>query len=177
MTSQIKKGEKTKAPSSIKGILNEERHRIVLLRYVKSFFCYFWIYDNVLINSLGIPGGRTKTRKGNSRVSLEGLLSGEQIFSRETKLVVLPRWLLLWCWMAKLLDGRTLPWVAIKRHRYTLIQPFSKKEKTIQEHLLEGIVFEKCKQKPGKPMIEHGCFPFRSFRNHSVWKTNKNVSF
>ena len=38
MTSQIKKGEKTKAPSSIKGILNEERHRIVLLRYVKSFF-------------------------------------------------------------------------------------------------------------------------------------------
>ena len=120
------------------------------------FFCYFWIYDNVLINSLGIPGGRTKTRKGNSRVSLEGLLSGEQIFSRETKLVVLPRWLLLWCWMAKLLDGRTLPWVAIKRHRYTLIQPFSKKEKTIQEHLLEGIVFEKCKQKPGKPMIEHG---------------------
>ena len=67
---------------------------IAALRQV--FFCYFWIYDNVLINSLGIPGGRTKTRKGNSsRVSLEGLLSGEQIFSRETKLVVLPRWL---CW-------------------------------------------------------------------------------
>ena len=149
---------------------------IVLLRFLP-----LWdrLYDNViLINSLGIPAGKWQRRHQRvAVVSLEGLLSGEQIFSRETKLVVLPRWLLLWCWMAKLLDGRTLPWVAIKRHRYTLIQPFSKKEKTIQEHLLEGIVFEKCKQKPGKPMIEHGCFPFRSFRNHTVWKTNKNVSF
>ena len=28
---------------------------VAALRQV--FFCYFWIYDNVLINSLGIPGG------------------------------------------------------------------------------------------------------------------------
>ena len=154
-----------------------------MLRWLLCCFVFLplWdrLYDNVvLINSLGIPAGEWQRRHQRvAVVSLEGLLSGEQIFSRETKLVVLPRWLLLWCWMAKLLDGRTLPWVAIKRHRCTLIQPFSKKEKTIQEHLLEGIVFEKCKQKPGKPMIEHGCFPFRSFRNHRVWKTNKNVSF
>ena len=133
-----------------------------MLRWLLCCFVFLplWdrLYDNVvLINSLGIPAGEWQRRHQRvAVVSLEGLLSGEQIFSRETKLVVLSRrLLLLWCWMAKLLDGRTLPWVAVKR--LILIQPFFwKKERKGSlgaPPWMRGGPLRNVNKKRGKPMM------------------------
>ena len=121
------------------------------------FFCYFWIYDNVLINSLGIPAGEWQRRHQRvAVVSLEGLLSGEQIFSRETKLVVLSCFGGFCCdveWPNFLMDGLCHEWPSRDLFLFNLF--FEKKEKRLPRSpsLNERGAFEKCKQKQGKPMM------------------------
>ena len=130
-----------------------------MLRWLLCCFVFLplWdrLYDNVvLINSLGIPAGEWQRRHQRvAVVSLEGLLSGEQIFSRETKLVVLSCFGGFCCdveWPNFLMDGLCHEWPSRDLFLFNLF--LKKKEKRLPRSpsLNERGAFEKCKQKTRK---------------------------
>ena len=134
-----------------------------MLRWLLCCFAFLplWdrLYDNVvLINSLGIPAGEWQRRHQRvAVVSLEGLLSGEQIFSRETKLVVLSCFGGFCCdveWPNFLMDGLCHEWPSRDLFLFNLFFWKKKRKGSLgAPPWMRGGPLRNVNKKRGKPMM------------------------